>query len=136
MAVGYQDIYDYAPEFAAVPNAIVTKFITYGLTRINATVWGEQADLATILITAHMLKRAGYGNGLAGTGAGGPRGAVTQESVGDLSRSYANPASGSSSSSDSESSLSSTAYGAEFVAIRNTIPVTPLAVIPDDYVCY
>jgi hypothetical protein len=124
MSVSASDVKEYAPELAAVADTRVDKFIAYALLRINPSVWGDLADLATILLAAHMLTRTGNAPG---GGSSGARGAITQESVGDLSRSYEAPA-GASSVSTFESGLAATPYGLEYIELRKTMPVIPMVV--------
>lgn len=101
-------------EFKATAKPKVDAFIGIASTRVNPDVWGTNAQYATALLTAHMLTMTGPG----GLGSGG--GAVTQESVGDLSRSFGTV--GVQGNGDEQ--LMTTRYGQEFVALRNETIVT------------
>lgn len=107
-------------EFSSVPSAKVDAFIGVASVRVAAAVWGDVAEYATALLTAHMLSSTG-GVGGNGGSAGGP---VTAESVGDLSRSYGSV--GEQGSGDQE--LLTTRYGQEYVALRRQtiVPATIL----------
>lgn len=83
--------------------------------------WSLKALQAIAIMTAHLLTEMGYGDGSTGSATSGP---VTMEKVGDLQRSYA--ALSSNNFSVSEQLLATTKYGRLFLALRKTIPVTPL----------
>lgn len=97
-------------EFKNVPTPKLNAFVGIATTRVDADTWGANADYARALLTAHMLAKSG---GIGGSG-GASGGALTQESVGDLSRSFATV--GVPGSGDQE--LLTTAYGQQFVELR------------------
>ena len=83
------------PEFANETNPRVQFFIDMATRRVNPNVFGDKADDAICLLSAHLLtlgNRSGQG------------GSVTNEKVGDLSRGY-------SGGSDSKGKHGSTSYG-------------------------
>ncbi len=82
MAVVYTDVQELATEFASLSQSRIESFIERAERRLNSDFWGDLYDDAVLYMTAHMLRLA------SGTGSGG---AVTSESAGALSRSYAVP---------------------------------------------
>jgi hypothetical protein len=96
------------PEFESRPPATIDAYIEVATNRVPLNIWGSNGKYATALLTAHMLTISGK----SGLGSGG--GAVTAESVGDLSRSFATV--GVPGSGDQE--LLTTRYGQAFVALR------------------
>lgn len=108
-------------EFSKTPAATIEAYLDVATLRVPAAVWGPAAKYATALLAAHMLSTQGpQGGGPAG-------GALTQEQVGDLSRSF--QAIGTPGSGDAE--LSTTRYGLDFIALRReTLPTAGVAVTP------
>lgn len=95
-------------EFKKVPRAKLTAYINLATSRVPKTVWLENTSYATALLTAHMLSTSGN------SGGGSAGGALTQEAVGDLSRSFqANFEPGAG-----DALLRMTRYGIDFVALR------------------
>jgi hypothetical protein len=108
-------------EFGSANKTKVGAFIDIASSRVSPTVWGANAKYATALLTAHMLASTGHSpSGGMGGSAGG---ALTGESVGDLSRNYS--AVGVAGSGDQE--LMTTRYGMEFVALRRETICAPMA---------
>lgn len=96
------------PEFKKTATASIDAWLDIATIRVPQKVWGANTNYATALLAAHMLSTAGnQGGGSAG-------GAVTQEQVGDLSRSY--QFIGEIGSGDA--ALMTTRYGIDFVALR------------------
>lgn len=120
-------------EFKGVATAKIDAYVSIASTRVNPTVWGSNAEYATALLTAHMI--AVTGSHLQGGSGGGVGGPITQESVGDLSRSYGSV--GVAGSGDQE--LMTTRYGQEFVALRRetftSATVTGPVTIPGSVDC-
>ena len=81
MSVVAADVKKVASEFETVDNERVEEFIAQAERRTNRGEWGEKADDAVILLTAHLLKM----DKQQGAGAAGP---VQSEKVGDVSRSF------------------------------------------------
>jgi hypothetical protein len=89
------------PEFATIADDRIEFVLNCARARVSASVFGNCYLNALYYLTAHSLAMD--------LRAGGASGAVTQEKVGDLSRSYAK--------SDSTSLLASTSYGAQYLAL-------------------
>lgn len=101
-------------EFKKVPLPTINLYITVATGRVPVSVWGTSVQYATALMVAHMLTTQGRkGDGAAG-------GSVTQESVGDLSRSYASMF----DVSRGDALLLTTRYGIDFVQLRKETIVT------------
>jgi hypothetical protein len=110
------------PEFSGVDNTRITAFIGIAKTSMSEVVWGEAYDSGLAYLTAHLLKKSGPGGGVqGGSSTAGP---LTQERVGELSRSYGTVDSGSISQGDAL--LTSTSYGVEYLRLRKLIPTTPM----------
>ena len=99
MAVDPKTLKDVFPEFASVANKRVQFFIDMAERRVNRNIFGDKADDAVCLMSAHLLSMGSRG---------GKSGAITGEKVGDLSRNY------SSGVDKDSSSLKSTSYGQLF----------------------
>ena len=84
------------PEFASQENSRIKFFIDMAERRVNRTIFGDKADDAVCLMSAHLLTMGSRG---------GQGGSVTSEKVGDLSRGY------SSGSADKKGPHGSTSYG-------------------------
>lgn len=114
MNITVQFFLDLFEEFKKVKRSTLTAYITIASTRVPQTVWQSNTQYATALLTAHMLSAQGR------QGAGPTAGALTQESVGDLSRSFQacfEPGSG-------DALLRTTRYGIDFVALRRETVVS------------
>ncbi len=107
------------PEFATTPGSTLTLVSAEAVKEMNEDVWGDQADKGLVYLTAHMLKMAQRGSGGAG--------AVTQEKVGDLARSYAAPKEGGNA-------YEQTVYGREYQRLLNLLVTRP--VVEDPQVLY
>lgn len=95
---------DIAPETASVDAAQRSRVIALAQKHISNAVFGDLTELAVAYLAAHMLTMSKRG------GAGG---AVTSESEGALSRSYAVPT--------STASLNATSYGQDYLSIRRAV---------------
>jgi hypothetical protein len=100
-----------APEYKDVASATLELVGAEAARFVNTSVWGGKADLGVVYMTAHMLKMAER----RGTG-----GQVTQEKVGELSRSYAQ--------GEKTDDLDQTSYGKEFKRVRSTLQISPFVV--------
>jgi hypothetical protein len=96
------------PEFTKVTDTALEVWLPIASSRVPFSIWSTNTQYATALLLAHMLTASGK----SGLGSGG--GAVTSESVGDLSRGFATV--GQPGSGDQE--LLTTRYGQDFVALR------------------
>lgn len=98
-------------EFTSTATATIELAIADALAQLNLDAWSaDQADLAHIYLSAHILKLwdswATAGNA--------PAGALKSVRDGDLAKTYAIADAGTLA----DSSLSSTAYGREFMRLR------------------
>ena len=101
-----------APEYATLSVGEQSRrdtLATVAETEISESIFGSKYDLAIALLTAHWMKQGDMG------GAGG---LLTQEKVGDLSRTYQQP-------SLEATDLDSTSYGTQFKRIRRQVLVIP-----------
>jgi hypothetical protein len=122
MAVDAAYIKNLFPEFSSVDAARIAAFIGIAQVSMNAGVWGTAYDAGLAYLTAHLLKKSGPGGGV--QGGNSTAGPLTQERVGELSRSYGSVDLGSMSQGDAL--LASTAYGIEYLRLRKLIPTTPM----------
>lgn len=113
MAVDAQFVKDVAPDLASESDTRISLFIDFAKLSVNEAVWGAKYDLGVAVMAAHLLTISSAGGATGGL-------AVTQEKVGDLSRSYAAP------SGDAIDSLQGTAYGRWFLQLRKSLVITPL----------
>ncbi len=102
------------PEFSKILPATLEVYIDLAIQRVPPCVWRQNSRYGAALLTAHMLSTQGKQGG---GSAGGP---VTQEQVGDLSRSYQSIAEIGSG----DAVLMTTRYGIDFVALRKETIVT------------
>lgn len=106
-------LYTIAPETHSLDPEVVNSTIEIASEQVGS-VFGKHAELATAYLVAHMLTMS------ARQGAGGP---IISETEGELSRSYASPLSGVSTTN--LSSLSASGYGQEFMRIRRMCVFSP-----------
>lgn len=99
------------PEFEAVDNAIVTRFLAKAGLRVNLTAWGAKADDGIGYLTAHLLKRLEQGDGAAS-------GPVASEKVGDIAVSYG------VSEDFKDRELASTVYGRQYLDLCSEVFAT------------
>lgn len=119
MALAYSDFATRFPELVSpTPTASEQTWITTTLTRVltqeASGFWGTSLNEATSLAAAHQwvqYKRSESGGYLAGAGA------VTQESVGDWSLSWAVVSSPAVDAADAY--WASTIYGLQYLQLRN-----------------
>ncbi len=102
------------------PDDRVTLALDDALLQMNVYVWGTKADLGQAYLAAHLL--CIEGDAFGGVG-GGALGALTQESVGDVSRSFSVPG---VSITDSDRDLTWTKYGVVFSRMKKTLVSTPV----------
>lgn len=108
MAITVTDIRTQLPEFAALATAQIQLAIDKANRRLNRTQWGTKADDALVCLVGHLLA-------LSCKQGEGPAGAVTSESVGDVSVSYAMP------EAFKQSALASTSYGRCYLELLSTL---------------
>lgn len=109
MAITSDTVILVAPEFSSQDTDRIDFFITQASQYINRRVWGDKADYAHALYTAHLMTVS------ARSGSTG----VTAERVGELSRNYATP---------TDNALGSTSYGSLFISLRKTLLISPIVV--------
>jgi hypothetical protein len=113
-------LFDIASEFYSVDVtevARIDRFIGYASNRVNRVAFGNDADIATAYLTAHMLKVQ------ANIAAGAGSGSVSKRKTGDVEEHYAianiNPLS---------APYSLTEYGIEFKNLSDNIFIEPFYV--------
>lgn len=111
--VEISDVLLIAPELSNLSEPLIEFFIELAKDHVNETKWGARYKRAVCLLTAHLLT-------LKNRGAGGA-GAITSESVGELSVSYG-------AVSDKADVLLTTTYGSMFYSLRKTLSITPMVV--------
>ncbi len=109
------------PEFASTADysdARVQLALDDAALQINRSLWGNKADLGTYYLAAHALvvNDSAFDSG----GGSGP---VTQESVGQVSRSYAAPG---ASEVEAMGDLAWTKYGKLYWRLKRQILGTPV----------
>lgn len=105
--VDKQFVIDIAPELATQADSRFDRFIPIATSQTPQDVWGDQTDFAIALLTAHYMSAT----------ANGGRGQVVSEKVGDLQRNY--------EGMGGDNLLLSTAYGQQYVELRNSLVITP-----------
>ena len=120
MAATKADVVAIAPELSAVTDDRLAVFLAHSELLTSFSAFGTRATLAQALLVAHLLTLFPAD----GSGGGVGRGAVTSETVGSVSRSYAAPAGGASSLD-----LEATRYGRMYLALRRQWAMR-LAVVP------
>lgn len=93
------------PQFANVAEARVTAVNPYAAHYVDADTFGDREEYGQLLMVAHIIA-------LGDQRGSGP---LTATKVGDLARSYANPA--------TQEWLGQTSYGVEFLNLVNTAVV-------------
>src|SRR5690554_4956974 len=111
-----------APEFASEDAARLDLFVELAAARISASVFGKVYPQALAYLTAHLLSVSARAS-TSGAGAAGP---VTSATTGGVSVSYGQVA---ASVSVTDAALSTTAYGLEFLALRNSRAGTKMRII-------
>ena len=112
MAATVASIKARCPEFTSTATATIELAIADALTQLATGSWSaDQADLAHIYLSAHILK---MWDNWATAGAGSP-GAVKSLRDGDLGKTFAV----SDVASQADAWLGSTVYGLEFIRIRD-----------------
>lgn len=115
------------PEFACENDATVQLALDDADLQINRGVWRTKADLGQMYLTAHQLAlfptEGRMVGAQSGTLASVPAGSVISESAGDVSRTYANTASGFGSGA---LDFGGTRYGMVYLRLKATIASTPV----------
>lgn len=108
MTVNLAYIADLAPEFAGVDSGRVDRLVAIMTLQVPASVWGARQDLGIAYLVCHTLK----------IGANQGSGPITQEKIGDLSRSYGQVNGGKGDPYEL------TSYGQEFKRLRSQLVST------------
>jgi hypothetical protein len=117
-----EDFRERLPEFDedSYPDATVELALDDAALQINSEAWGTKAGLGQMYLAAHTM--AFFGPASTTSPGLAPAGFVTQESVGEISRSYSVPSGGSSSMTDSFQ----TRYGQMYERLKRQIAATPV----------
>lgn len=113
------DVIDIAPEFSGISINRIQRFIDRARLSVNKDIFGNVYELAVAYLAAHMLAvsiEPSLGGGSIGL-------VVTQEKVGDLSRSYADTA-----AIAADPTLSRTRFGEEFLRLRRQCVISPVVI--------
>lgn len=110
MAVIWANVVDIAPELSTVAAGSQTAYLAIAGRAVDPEVWGESTDDGVRYMAAHL---ATLGNG---SGAGGA-GAVTSETLGPMSRTYASTVAGV------EGALATTRYGVMFLNLLDMLGI-------------
>ena len=110
MAVVVADVTNRAKEFASLTSAEIERASDDAELQINATAWGTKANLATIYLAAHFLSAWNPDLAIAA-------GAVSSETVGEVSRTYA------VGSAPAAGDYGSSRWGVEYKRLMRTIPL-------------
>jgi hypothetical protein len=114
MAVVRTDVTNRAPEFASLDPSVIQLAIDDATLQVNRTVFGAKADLATVYLAAHNLS-VSYPQYITQVAP------VSQESVGEVSRSYA-----VTPQASSFSAYGATKWGREYLRlVRACVDVAP-----------
>ena len=108
------------PAFSAVAEADVQKWLDYVVALLDSSTWDTCLDDATTFYTLHLVQQF-----VLSGGAGGAAGALSGVRVGSVSVSYS---SGSGSASSAAQSLGTTAWGRQFLLLRDTLGLTPFLI--------
>lgn len=116
MATTKADILKIAPELSSVSDDTFSFFITEAGRYINQAAWGEKANFAHALYTAHLLTMSS--RGASSQGAAGP---VTAMKLGEASINF-----GQINLSGNDAILGTTTYGSQFLSLRKTLVISPI----------
>ena len=107
------------PAMASIPDATVEVYLEIASCRLCATAFGTKWAEASVWLAAHIMYRVVPG---AGGTVPGSTGAVSSLKTGDEAIAFATSASTGGTSVDSD--LAGTAYGAQFLASRDSRSAT------------
>jgi len=110
ITISTTDVFKYAPELASTTSGVAQVYLGLALNFVNEQKWGRKYVQAVCLMTAHLLTLQ-----IRKSSAG----AITSESVGELSVSYSTPSTG-------DEELKSTIYGAAYFMLRKTLSFSPV----------
>ncbi|NOT72454.1 MAG: DUF4054 domain-containing protein [Hyphomicrobium sp.] len=105
------------PGHVLVPDQTVELYLTLSAQQHDPLQWGAVFAQAMVWHAAHSIEKT-PGSGSGSSGGAGAVGPLISQKDGDLSRTYAAPASSSSGSSGSAAAdLSTTTYGARYLGL-------------------
>jgi hypothetical protein len=108
--ITWQDVLAIAPELSTVSLATYTAILADVAVQLNADSWGVRYDLASKYLAAHLATISTWGSQ-------GPSGTVIGESVGGVSRQYAN-----NSPMGTDPLWDRTPYGREYRRLLRQLP--------------
>lgn len=110
MAVTRTDVLAIAPELGTIApeDGRWAAFIADAYSELGAAVWGTRLDRGAKYLVAHWMTVS------TGNAGGALKGAVLSESVGGISRTYAQPTA-------TRGTYASTSYGAEFLRLQRLV---------------
>lgn len=111
-----------APEFSSEDTARLDVFIGLSASRLSARVFGRVYAQAVVYLAAHLLTLSERASSSGGSAAG----PITSASTGGVSISYGQV---NTAVSVSDATLSTTAYGLEFLALRNSRAGTKMKIV-------
>lgn len=112
-----------APEFSSEDSTRLGVFIGLAAARISSSVFGGVYPQAVAYLTAHLLSVSARSTSSGAVGAGGP---VTSASTGGVSVSFGQV---QANISATDAALSTTGYGLEFLALRNSRAGTKMRIV-------
>lgn len=121
--IGPADIKAYAGQFSELLDNKIQLYINYAKLSVPQKKWGVKYDFALLLLTCHLLTLALIDQS---SSKKGTLGAVTSETVGELSRTYGDG--GGQQASINGDSLNQTTYGKEFLRLQRSLVKTPFVV--------
>jgi hypothetical protein len=110
MSVTTSDVTTFAPELAAAPGSLVAQWLDVCGRQISTEAYGSRSDDALLFLVCHYVTL----DTRARSGMSGPASAVSSQTAGKLSKSFAL----ASSTSIGDDMLRSTVYGQMFLRIR------------------
>lgn len=107
------------PAHVAVSDALVSAMLELAASRHDPGSFGAVYVAAMIYWAAHRVQRT-PGSGAPGAGTAVEVGAISAQSDGDLSRTYATAPAGGTGSNPTDDDLRTTRYGLEYLDLRNS----------------
>lgn len=103
-------------------DVFINDMIAWAVECVDEDIWGDKCTQGIATLAAHFIQlNRSVDNG----GTGGGTGAITTEKVGDLQRSFAQPA---SSSPSDDMALSETSFGRMYQSLRKRLSRSPLVI--------
>lgn len=124
--ITWADVVGVAPASASVSAAGQALILEFVEEQLDPVTWGNRLKAGQTYLAAHLATLPGVITAL--SGGGGAAGPVVSESVGQLSRSYANLTSAGSSRT-SATSTDMTPHGREYLRLVRTLPGAILGLV-------